>query len=58
VDATAFVRNTPVTIAQAARERVEAIETTVGRLEATSAPALAAETSGAWCGCMWMAAAW
>ena len=45
-DATAVVRKTPVTVAQASRERVDAIETTVGRLEATSAPALAAETSG------------
>jgi RND family efflux transporter MFP subunit len=40
------VRKTPVTVAQATRERVEAVETTVGRLEATSSPALAAETSG------------
>jgi len=40
------VRNTPVTVATAARERVDAIETTVGRVEATAAPALAAETSG------------
>ena len=40
------VRKTPVTVAQATRERVEAIETTVGRLESTSSPALAAETSG------------
>jgi RND family efflux transporter MFP subunit len=40
------VRKTPVTTAQAVTERVEAIETTVGRLEATAAPALAAETSG------------
>lgn len=40
------VRKTPVTTAQAETARVEAIETTVGRLEATAAPALAAETSG------------
>jgi RND family efflux transporter MFP subunit len=40
------VRKTPVTTAQAVTERVEAVETTVGRLEATAAPALAAETSG------------
>jgi RND family efflux transporter MFP subunit len=45
-DAPAFVRKTPVTIAQAAEQRVEAVETTVGRLEATAAPALSAETSG------------
>jgi RND family efflux transporter MFP subunit len=45
-DGAAFVRKTPVTVAQAAQERVEAVETTVGRLEATDAPALAAETSG------------
>jgi len=45
-DGPAFVRKTPVTVAQAVQERVEAIETTVGRLEATAAPALAAETSG------------
>jgi len=45
-DAPAFVRKTPVTVAQATQERVEAIETTVGRLEATAAPALSAETSG------------
>jgi RND family efflux transporter MFP subunit len=45
-DAGAAVRRTPVTVAQAVQERVDAIETTVGRLEATEAPALAAETSG------------
>ena len=45
-DAGAFVRKTPVTVAQASRQRVDAIETTVGRLEAIAAPALAAETSG------------
>jgi RND family efflux transporter MFP subunit len=45
-DTTAFVRKTPVTVAQSAEQRVDAIEVTVGRLEATSAPALAAETSG------------
>jgi RND family efflux transporter MFP subunit len=45
-DAPAYVRKTPVTVAPAAEQRVEAIETTVGRLEATAAPALAAETSG------------
>ena len=45
-DAGARVRKTPVTVAQAVQERVDAVETTVGRLEATEAPALAAETSG------------
>jgi RND family efflux transporter MFP subunit len=40
------VRKTPVTVAQAVTARVDAVEVTVGRLEATSAPALAAETSG------------
>jgi RND family efflux transporter MFP subunit len=45
-DAGAFVRRTPVTVTQAVQQRVDAIETTVGRLEATAAPALAAETSG------------
>lgn len=45
-DAGTFVRRTPVTVAQAVVQRVDAIETTVGRLEATAAPALAAETSG------------
>jgi RND family efflux transporter MFP subunit len=45
-DAAARVRKTPVTVAQAVQERVDAIETTVGRLEATEAPVLAAETSG------------
>ncbi len=45
-DAGPSVRKTPVTTATAARERVDAIETTVGRIEATAAPALAAETSG------------
>lgn len=45
-ESAAFVRKTPVTVAQAARQRVDAIETTVGRLEATASPALAAETSG------------
>jgi RND family efflux transporter MFP subunit len=40
------VRRTPVTVAQATRERVEAAELTVGRLEALASPALAAETSG------------
>jgi RND family efflux transporter MFP subunit len=44
--AEAAVRRTPVTVAQATRERVDAVETTVGRLEATFSPALAAETSG------------
>jgi len=42
----AYVRKTPVTVAQAVEQRVEAVETTVGRLEATADPALAAETSG------------
>jgi len=42
----ALVRRTPVTTAAAVRERVDAVETTVGRIEATAAPALAAETSG------------
>ena len=41
-----LVRKTPVTVAQAVTARVDAVETTVGRLEATAAPALAAETSG------------
>lgn len=45
-DAGAVVRKTPVTVAQATGQRVDAIETTVGRLEAIAAPALAAETSG------------
>jgi RND family efflux transporter MFP subunit len=45
-DADTLVRRTPVTVAQAVQQRVDAIETTVGRLEATEAPALAAETSG------------
>jgi len=42
----AYVRKTPVTVAQAVEQRVDAVETTVGRLEATADPALAAETSG------------
>ena len=41
-----FIAKTPVTLATADRQRVDAIETTVGRLESVSAPALAAETSG------------
>jgi RND family efflux transporter MFP subunit len=41
-----LVRKTPITVAPAITTRVDAIETTVGRLEATAAPALAAETSG------------
>jgi len=41
-----LVRRTPVTTADAVSERVDAIETTVGRLEAIAAPALSAETSG------------
>lgn len=45
-EAANFVRKTPVTLAQARLEPVQAVETTVGRLEATAAPALAAETSG------------
>ncbi len=45
-DAKDAVRRTPVTVAQATRERVDAVEPTVGRLEALAAPALAAETSG------------
>ena len=45
-DAPAYVRKTPVTVAQATQQRVEAVETTVGRLEAMAAPALSAETSG------------
>ena len=40
------VRKTPVTVAEATREPLQAVETTVGRLEATAMPALAAETSG------------
>jgi RND family efflux transporter MFP subunit len=39
-------RRTPITVAQARKDRVEAVERSVGRLEATAAPALAAETSG------------
>jgi len=42
----AMVRKTPVTTAQAVRQRVDAVESTVGRIEATASPALAAETSG------------
>ena len=42
----AFVRKTPVTTAAAVRQRVDAVEITVGRIEATAAPVLAAETSG------------
>lgn len=45
-EAEAAVRKTPVTVAQAVEQPVDAVETTVGRLEATAAPALAAETSG------------
>lgn len=45
-DSQSFVRRTPVTTAQAVQQRVDAVETTVGRVEATAAPALAAETSG------------
>jgi RND family efflux transporter MFP subunit len=40
------VRRTPVTVAQATREQVDAVEYTVGRLEAVASPALSAETSG------------
>jgi RND family efflux transporter MFP subunit len=40
------VRKTPVTVATAVASRVDAEETTVGRLESAQAPALAAETSG------------
>jgi len=42
----ASARKTPVTVAQAIEQRVDAVESTVGRLEAIAAPALAAETSG------------
>lgn len=45
-EAVASVRKTPVTVAEATRQRVDAVETTVGRVEATAAPALSAETSG------------
>lgn len=45
-DAQATVRRTPVTVAVAESRRVDAVETTVGRVEATAVPALAAETSG------------
>jgi len=45
-DSKALVRKTPVTTAEAVRQRVDAVETTVGRIEATASPALAAETSG------------
>jgi RND family efflux transporter MFP subunit len=41
-----MVRKTPVTVAQATREQVDAIENSVGRLEALASPALSAETSG------------
>lgn len=41
-----MVRKTPVTTAKAVRQQVDAIETTVGRIEATASPSLAAETSG------------
>jgi len=41
-----MVRKTPVTVAQATREQVDAIENSVGRLEASASPALSAETSG------------
>jgi RND family efflux transporter MFP subunit len=40
------VRRTPVTVTQATREQVDAVEFTVGRLEAVASPALSAETSG------------
>jgi RND family efflux transporter MFP subunit len=45
-DTEGAVRKTPVTTASAVREQVDAVETTVGRIEATASPALAAETSG------------
>jgi RND family efflux transporter MFP subunit len=45
-DAQASARKTPVTVARAVSRQVDAVETTVGRLESTSMPALAAETSG------------
>ena len=41
-----MVRKTPVTVAQATREQVDAVEISVGRLEAVASPALSAETSG------------
>jgi RND family efflux transporter MFP subunit len=41
-----MTRKTPVTTAAAVRQQVDAVETTVGRIEATASPALAAETSG------------
>jgi len=46
VESKTMVRKTPVTTAEAVRQRVDAVETTVGRIEATASPALAAETSG------------
>jgi RND family efflux transporter MFP subunit len=45
-EATPAARRTPVTTVTAVRERVDAAETTVGRIEATSSPALSAEPSG------------
>jgi len=52
-----FVRKTPVTVAEATREPLQAVETTVGRLEATAMPALAQKPPGASSGCTWTAAA-
>ena len=45
-EADAVVPRTPVTVAKAVVEDVQAIESTVGRLESLAAPTLAAETSG------------
>jgi RND family efflux transporter MFP subunit len=45
-EAAPAARRTPVTTVTAVRERVDAAEITVGRIEATSSPALSAETSG------------
>lgn len=40
------IQRTPVTVARASLEKVQLIESTVGRLESLAAPILAAETSG------------
>jgi RND family efflux transporter MFP subunit len=45
-DKTPPVRRTPVTVAKAAMRNVEAVEITVGRLEASAEPDVSAETAG------------
>lgn len=40
------VRRTPITVAKAESRKVEAVETTVGRLEASAEPDVSAETAG------------